>query len=331
MKAIRQHTFGPPEVLQLEEVPDPVAGPGEVVVSVHAAGVNPVETYIRSGIYPKPATPFTLGNDGAGVIESVGKSVHSVAVGDRVYIAGSKSGTYAEKSLCDADKVHPLPPKASFAHGAAIHIPYLTAYQALFHRGRAQPGERLFVHGGSGAVGIAAIQFARQAGLSIIASAGSEEGLKLVMEQGADHAIDHTAQDYLNEISELTKGSGVDLILEMLANINLAKDLEVIARYGRIVVIGNRGERNQGTIAINPRAAMAKDADILGMTLSNATFEERQRAHHNIVAGLESGAIRPVIGKAYPLEDAALAHHAMLENRSLGKIVLTTQAHTAVR
>lgn len=328
MKAIRQHTFGPPEVLRLEEVADPVAGPGEVVVTVHAAGVNPVETYIRSGIYPKPATPFTLGNDGAGVIESVGKGVGSVAVGDRVYIAGSKSGTYAEKSLCDARNVHPLPAMPSFAQGAAIHVPYLTAYHALFHRGRAQPGERLFVHGGSGAVGIAAIQFAREAGLSVIASAGSDEGRMLVKEQGADHAVDHTAQDYLDQLSELTGGKGVDLVLEMLANVNLAKDLEVIARYGRIVVIGNRGDRNQGTVAINPRAAMAKDVDILGMTLGNATSEERQRAHDQIVAGLESGSIRPVIGEEYRLEDAALAHHAVLENKSLGKIVLATRVRT---
>lgn len=329
MKAIRQHTFGPPDVLRLEEVPDPIAGPGEVVVRVHAAGVNPVETYIRSGIYPRPPTPFILGNDGAGVIESVGDNVHSVAVGDRVYIAGSRSGTYAEKSLCDADRVHPLPPRASYAQGAAIHVPYLTAYQALFHRGRARPGERLFVHGGSGAVGIAAIQFARLAGMSVIATAGSAEGLRLVTEQGADHAIDHTSKDYLGKVRSLTEGKGVDLILEMLANVNLANDLEVVARYGRIVVIGNRGEQNQGTISINPRAAMAKDADILGMTLGNATYTERQRAHHEIVAGLESGAIRPVIGRAYPLRDAALAHHAVLENRALGKIVLLTQTPEA--
>jgi len=322
MQAIRQNTFGPPEVLQLEEVPDPVAGPGEVVVSVHAAGVNPVEAYLRSGIYPKPATPFTPGSDGAGLIESIGEGVNNVDVGDRVYIAGSKSGTYAEKALCNARNVHPLPASASFAQGAAIHVPYVTAFQALFHRGRAQSGERLFVHGGSGAVGVAAIQFARRGGLFVIASAGSDEGRKLVLEQGADYALDHTAQNYLDQISELTEGKGVHLILEMLANVNLANDLNVIARYGRIVLIGNRGDRNQGTITINPRTAMAKDADILGMTQNNATREERRRAHTEIVAGLASGEIHPVIGQEFALADAALAHHAVLENKSFGKIVL---------
>jgi len=266
MKAVLQHSFGPPEVLRLEEVPDPIAGPGEVVVAVQAAGVNPVEAYIRSGIYPKPATPFTLGTDGAGLIDSVGEGVDNVAVEDRVYIAGSKSGTYAEKSLCNARNVHPLPANVSFTEGAGVHLPYINAYQALFHRGQVQSGEQLFVHGGSGAVGIAAIQFARQAGVSVIASAGSDEGRKLVLEQGAVHALDHTAPNYLDQISKITEGKGVDLILEMLANVNLAKDLEIISRYGRIVLVGNRGVKNQGTVPINPRAAMVKDVSILGMT-----------------------------------------------------------------
>jgi Alcohol dehydrogenase GroES-like domain len=122
-KAIRLHTFGDPEVLQLEEVPDPQPGPGHVVVRVHAVGVNPVETYIRSGIYPKPPTPYTPGNDGAGVIAALGPDVKQWQAGDRVYIAGSLSGTYAEKSLCLATRVHPLPAPASFAQGAAIHVP----------------------------------------------------------------------------------------------------------------------------------------------------------------------------------------------------------------
>lgn len=322
MKAVRQHTFGPPEVLQLEEVPDPVAGPGEVVVVVQATGVNPVEDYLRSGIYPKPATPFTLGSDGAGIIESIGEGVDKVAVGDRVYITGSKSGTYAEKSLCKARDVHPLPKSTSFAEGAAVGLPYLTAYQALFHRGEVQSGDQLFVHGGSGAVGIAAIQFARQAGMSVIASAGSDEGRKLILEQGADHALDHTAPEYLDQISDLTEGKGVDLILEMLANVNLANDLDIVARYGRIVVIGNRGDGNQGTITINPRAAMIKDASVLGMTQNNATRDERRRAHAEIVAGLASGALRPVIGREFSLQDAALAHQALTQNKSFGKIVL---------
>ena len=153
MKAICIHTFGEPEVMQLEEIPDPQPGPGQVVVRVQAVGVNPVETYIRSGIYPKPPTPYTPGNDGAGVIAAIGPDVKGVAVGDRVYIAGSSSGTYAELSVCSAQRVHPLPPQASFAQGAAINVPYGTAYHALFQRARGVAGESVLVHGASGGVG----------------------------------------------------------------------------------------------------------------------------------------------------------------------------------
>ena len=322
MKAVVQHTFGEPEVLQLEEVADPVAGPGQVVVRVHAVGVNPVETYIRSGIYPKPPTPFSLGNDGAGTVESIGPEVTQVAVGDRVYIAGSRSGTYAEKSLCDADRVFPLPERASYAQGAAMNVAYGTAYQAMFHRGRARAGETVFVHGASGGVGTAAVQLARAAGLTVIGSAGTERGRMLVLEQGAHHVVDHTVAGYLDQVTELTNGQGANLIMEMLANINLGNDLDVLARGGRVVVIGNRGVNNQGTVEIGPRALMARDADILGMSLFNASEEERLSMHAALVAGLANGSLQPVIGQEFPLADAAKAHHAVIENRAYGKIVL---------
>jgi NADPH2:quinone reductase len=323
MKAIRIHTFGEPEVMQLEEVPDPQPGPGQVVVRVHAVGVNPVETYIRSGIYPKPPTPYTPGNDAAGVIEAVGPEVNHVAVGDRVYVAGSISGTYAEKALCLAARVHPLPSRASFAQGAAINIPYGTAYHALFQRARALPGESVFIHGASGGVGIAAVQLARAAGLTVIGTAGTERGRKLVLEQGAHHVLDHGAPGYLEQVISLTSGRGVDVILEMLANVNLGDDLNVLARGGRVAAIGNRGPGNQGTVSINPRAAMSRDAAILGISLANASEREVVSIHAALVAGLANGSLRPVIGQEFPLAEAAKAHHAVIESRAYGKIVLT--------
>lgn len=322
MKAIRIHTFGEPEVMQLEEVPDPQPGPGQVVVRVHAVGVNPVETYVRSGIYPKPPTPFTPGNDGAGVIDTIGAGVKGVAVGDRVYIAGSMSGTYAEKSLCQAGRVHPLPASASFAQGAAIHVPYGTAYQALIHRARPLPGESLLVHGASGGVGIAAVQIACAAGMTVIGTAGTARGRELVLEQGAHHVLDHTAAGYLEQVLRLTDGRGVDVILEMLANVNLGHDLNVLARGGRVVVIGNRGPGNQGTVAINPRAAMQRDAAILGMSLANASEREVVSMHAAFFAGLANGTLRPVIGQEFALADAPKAHHAVIESRAYGKMVL---------
>jgi NADPH2:quinone reductase len=322
MKAIRLHTFGAPEVLRLEEVTDPQPGPGQVVVRVHAVGVNPVETYIRSGIYPKPPTPYTPGNDGAGVIEAVGAEVKKWQGGERVYIAGSISGTYAEKSLCLATRVHPLPAAASYAQGAAMNVPYGTAYQGLFHRARILPGESILIHGASGGVGIAAVQLARAAGLTVIGSAGTERGKQLVLEQGAHHVLDHATPGYLEQVLSLTDGRGVDVIVEMLANVNLGNDLDILARGGRVVVIGNRGPGNQGTVAINPRAAMSRDAAIIGMNLGNASEREVVSLHAALVAGLANGTLRPVIGQELPLAEAARAHHAVIESRAYGKIVL---------
>jgi NADPH:quinone reductase len=322
MKAIRIHTFGEPEVMQLEEVPDPKPGPGQVVVRVQAVGVNPVETYIRSGIYPKPPTPYTPGNDGAGIVEAVGDDVAGVSVGDRVYIAGSISGTYAEKSLCPAARVHPLPAPASFPQGAAIGVPYGTAYHALLQRARALPGDSVLVHGASGGVGIAAVQLARAAGMMVIGTAGTEKGRKLVLEQGAQHALDHSAPGYLEQVLALTSGRGVDIILEMLANLNLGNDLSVLARGGRVAAIGNRGPGNQGEVSINPRAAMSRDAAILGISLGNASDHELSSMHAALAAGLASGALRPVIREEAPLAEAARAHHEVIESRAYGKIVL---------
>src|SRR6267143_3298156 len=247
MKAIRVHQFGEPDVLKLEEVPDPKAAPGQVVVRIKAVGVNPVETYIRAGRYGPKQFPFTPGNDGAGIIEEVGPAVKQWAKGDRVYVAGSISGTYAELALCDAKKVHRLPENTSFEEGAALGVPAATAWRGLFQRGGAQRGETMLIHGASGGVGTMAVQLARDAGLTIIGTAGSEKGRELVRRLGAQHVLDHRAPDYLKEIMSLTQQRGVNLVLEMVANVNLAKDLTILAKFGRVVVIGSRG-----TIEIDP-------------------------------------------------------------------------------
>lgn len=318
MKAIRVEEFGGPEVLQLQEVPDLQPDRGQVLVRVRAAGVNPVETYFRTGTYAiTPELPWTPGGDAAGEIVAVGERANNWHVGARVYTSGSISGTYAEYCLCDAASVHPLPENVSFAQGAAVGTPYATAHRALFGRANAQPGETVFVHGASGGVGIAAIQMARAAGLTVIGSAGSERGRQLVLEQGAHHVVDHHAEDYLQELLGINCGRGPDIILEMLANVNLAKDLSVIAKRGRIVVIGNRG-----SVEINPRAIMAREAHITGMVLFNMTAEEKKSTHAALVAGLESGVLRPVIDQEIPLVEAARAHQLVMESNSHGKIVL---------
>jgi NADPH2:quinone reductase len=321
MKAIRVKEFGGPEVLRLEEVATPKPGPGEVLVRIHAVGVNPVETYIRAGKYARlPELPYTPGNDGAGVVEQVGANVSEFKLGDRVYIGGSLSGTYAEFALCKKEQVHPLPANASFAQGAAMGTPYATAYRGLVQRAAAKPGETVLVHGASGGVGTAAVQLARAHGLRVFGTAGSDKGLKLAREQGAHEVFDHRADDHFEQIMKATGERGVDVIVELLANVNLGKDLTILAKDGRVVVIGSRGP-----VEINPRDTMQRDADIRGMILPNTPPAELARIHAALVAGLENGTLRPVIGKEFPLAEAPEAHRAVMESGAVGKIVLVTE------
>jgi NADPH2:quinone reductase len=318
MKAIRVKEFGGPEVMRLEEVTDPKPSAGQVVVRMSAAGVNPVDGYIRSGVYPrKPALPYTPGTDGAGTVESLGADARRFKPGDRVYVAGSLSGTYAELALCEEQSLFPLPAHNSFAQGAAIHVPYATAFRALFHRAHALGGETLLVHGASGGVGIAAVQLARAAGLRVIGTVGSERGRKLVLAEGAHEVLDHSARNHFEEALAATGGRGYDVILEMLANVNLGRDLGILAPHGRVSVVGNRGSGE-----INARDIMTRDGAILGMSLWNATPQELISIHSALVAGLENKSLRPVIGQEIPLAEAARAHTAIMAAGAYGKIVL---------
>ena len=318
MKAIRVHKFGEPEVMQLEDVPGLTPGPAEVVVKLHAVGVNPVDSYIRSGQYrPDLKLPYTPGLDGAGFISAVGSKVKHRQVGQRVYVAWSLSGTYAEEVLCRECQTHPLPERVSFGQGAAIGVPYGAAYRALFQRAHAVAGDVVLVHGASGGVGIAAVQLARAAGLRVIGTAGTEEGKALVMAQGAHHVLNHHSDGYLDKLQELSCGKGVDVILEMLANVNLDRDLGVLATGGRVVVIGSRGR-----VKIDPRTAMGREAAILGMTLYNASDRELASMHAALMEGLGNGTLRPVVSRELPLAEAATAHHAVMEASTFGKIVL---------
>jgi len=318
VKAIRVKEFGGPEVLRLEEVPTPRPGPGQVLMRMHAIGINPVETYIRAGTYARlPELPYTPGNDGAGVVEHVGADVSEFKTGDRIYTGGSISGTYAEFALCKNEQVHPLPANVSFSQGAAIGTPYATAYRGLLQRADARPGETVLVHGASGGVGTAAVQLARARGLSVFGTAGSEEGIKLARQQGAHEVFDHRAPDHFELIMKATNGHGVDVIVELLANVNLGKDLTILAKGGRVVIIGSRGP-----VEIDPRNTMQRDADVRGMILPNTPPAELASIHAALVAGLENGTLRPVIGKEFPLVDAAQAHRTVMEPGALGKIVL---------
>lgn len=317
MKAIRVHQFGGPEVLQLKNVPDPEPGPNQVLVHVRAVGVNPIETYIRGGRNLNLPLPYTPGSDAAGEVAKVGPGVQHLTPGARVYTSGSVTGAYANMTVCEAADAHPLPDGNSFSHGAALGIPYGTAWRALFQRGRAEPGETVLIHGASGGVGTAAVQLARAAGLTVIGTAGSDQGAQLVRSLGANHILNHRLPDYMADVLKLTENQGVDIILEMLANVNLGKDLPVLARNGRVIVIGNRGK-----VEIDARDTMMRDADIRGMILFNASAKEKASIHAGLRAGLENGTIKPVISRELPLAEASAAHKLIMEPGASGKIIL---------
>ena len=318
MKAIQVHEFGGPEVLKLEEIPTPKPGPGQVLVKVHAAGVNPYDTYMRTGTYAiKPSLPYTPGSDAAGIVDSVGAGVTKVKAGDRVYTAKTISGAYAEYTLAEESQVEKLPANITFDQGAAIWVPYGTAYHALNQEAKALAGETVLIHGASGGVGSAAVQIARAKGLTVFGTAGTDKGLELVKKEGAHQAFNHTKAGYTDEIMKATGGKGVNVILEMLANVNLSADLKLLAQYGRVIIIGNRGE-----ITINPRDLMARRSSARGFTLWAVTEAEAHEIHAGLNAGFENGSLRPIIGKEIPLAEAARAHREVLGPGSHGKIIL---------
>ena len=319
MKAIRVRAFGGPEVLELCDIPEPAPGPGQVLVRLAAAGVNPVETYIRSGTYAKlPEIPWTPGSDGAGVVESVGGETDGrLQPGQRVWGAGSASGTYAEAAVCDAGQVFALPDHVTFEQGAALGIPCATAWRALMQRGGAKAGETVLVHGATGGVGVAAVQFAKAAGLRVLATGGSDEGRKMLAGLGADAIFDHSTPGYEEAIRAATDGKGADLILEMLANANLARDLALLARTGRVVVIGSRG-----SIEINPRDLMLRDADVRGVMLANTPAPDLSACHAAIARHLADGTLNPIVGRTFALGAAAEAHRAVMASGHTGKVVL---------
>jgi NADPH2:quinone reductase len=284
---------------------------------MRAVGVNPVETYLRAGMNPKLALPYIPGTDAAGEVLAAGDEAGDWRAGTRVYTSGTLSGAYAEMILCEAADAHLLPERLSFAQGAAVNIPFATAWRALFQRARLEPGETVLVHGGSGGVGTAAIQLARNAGLKIIATAGTPRGGELLRQLGAHHVLDHRKPDYWSEITAITKGRGVDAILEMLANVNLGRDLGILAMNGRVVVIGKRGKTE-----LDARDAMLRDADIRDMMVFNVSPKEKAAIHAALGAGLANGTLVPVIGAELPLAGAARAHEQILAPGAHGKIIL---------
>jgi NADPH2:quinone reductase len=253
--------------------------------------------------------------EGAGLVEKIGENVKGLANGTRVYLSGSITGTYAEQALCNVDHAHPLPDHLSFSQGAAVSVAYTTAYRALFQRGHANAGEIVLIHGATGGVGIAAVQLSKAGGMLVIGSGGSEKGRKLLLNEGADFVIDHQSPGHLDQVLTLTNGQGADVILEMLANVNLGSDLKALAKGGRVLIIGSRGK-----VEIDPRDLMSREAAILGVYIM--TKDEKKSAHCAIGAGLANRSLRPIVGREIPLREAPRSHQEVMQSGAYGKIVL---------
>lgn len=320
MKAMRAHQLGGPDQLKLEEAAEPQAQARQVMIRVRAAGINPADLVRLSGRLGSLDLPYIPGMDVCGEIESVGAGITHLKQGQRVF-GRALTGGYAEKTCLAADEVFLLPANLSFEEGAAIPIPFYTAYHALHNKAAVKSGETVLVSAGGGGVGVAAIQLARLAGARVMTTVGSREKAERVTALGAHLAVNYKEHDFVVEVQKFTDKKGIDVIIENVAADNLAKDFLAAAPRGRIVVIGT-GTGKAGDASFPVFAALMKDVTMLGMSLINAGGEIAEMAR--ILCGLfGEGKIKAVVSKSYPLAEAAQAMEDLVAARVFGKLVLT--------
>jgi NADPH:quinone reductase-like Zn-dependent oxidoreductase len=341
VRAVVLTRTGGPEVLQVQERPDPVPGPGELRIAVRAAGINFAELMARVGLYPDaPKTPCVLGYEVAGEVESLGEGVSGFAVGDRV-VAGTRFGGQAELVCVAEQNALPLPDRLSFEQGAAFPVNYGTAYAALTIMGGMRAGDRVLIHTAGGGVGISATQLARNAGAEIFgtASAGKHEAIR---DQGVLHPIDYRERDFEQEVMRLTGGEGVDLIIDPLGPTSFRKDYRLLRQGGRLVMFGLSEASSNGSrdlpatlksLAKMPLATMPwwkslsvmnENKGVFGLNMLSWWDREGslERLTAPLMADLEADRLQPVVGASFPFERAGEAHEFIAQRRNVGKVVL---------
>jgi NADPH:quinone reductase-like Zn-dependent oxidoreductase len=341
MKALVLTGSGGPEVLKVEERPDPEVGPGEVRIAVRAAGLNFADTMARLGLYPDaPKTPCVLGYEVAGEVESVGEGVADFAVGDRV-MAGTRFGGQAELVSVSADQVLPLPERLSFEQGAAFPVNYGTAFAALVLMGGMREGDRVLIHAAAGGVGIAATQLARNARAEVFGTASAAKH-DAIREQGVFHPIDYRGVDFEAEVRRITGGEGIDLVIDALGPTSFRKDYRLLRSGGRLVMYGLSEATSEGrrdlprtlrSLARMPTATwpwwrsltvMNENKGVFGLNMLKWWDEEGSldRVTEPLMSDLESGRLEPVVAESFPFERAGEAHMFIGERRNVGKVVL---------
>ena len=321
MKAMRLAQFGSPENLRLEEAPDPELREGHVAIRVKATGINPADLVRMSGKYPQPLPlPYIPGTDVAGEVEALGAGVDHVQVGDRVFGRSLNGGGYAEKACLPTNETFPLPTNLSFTEGAAIPVPFYTAYVALHHKAQLKDGETVLISAGGGGVGVAAIQLAKAAGARVITTVGSQEKVDRTKELGADVALNYKEQDFAAEVQNLTGGKGVDVIIENVAADNFAKDFTALGRHGRIVLIGTgTGKAPEATFMTG--MALFKEVTIYGMALPNSV-EHIPDIANALTPLFADEKIKAIVHKSYALVEAPQALQDLVAANVFGKLVL---------
>jgi synaptic vesicle membrane protein VAT-1 len=341
VRAVVQKGVGGPEVLDVQERPDPPVGPGEVRIAVRAAGINFADTMARVGLYPDaPKPPCVLGYEVAGEIESVGEGVTELQPGRRV-MAGTRFGGQAELVTVPADQALPLPDRLDFAQGAAFPVNYGTAYAAAVLMGGLRKGDRILVHAAAGGVGIAATQVARNVGAEIFgtASASKHEAIRA---QGVAHPIDYRTQDFEAEVMSLTGGEGVDVIIDAQGPTSFRKDYRLLRAGGRLVMFG-LSEASKGSARSIPAAMkslvrmplatmpwwkslsmMNENKSVAGLNMLHWWEREGQldRVTEPLIEDLEAGRLEPVVGATFPFDRAGEAHEFIAQRRNVGKVVL---------
>ncbi len=341
MRAVVLTGTGGPEVLQVQERPDPSVGAGEIRIAVRAAGINFADTLARIGLYPDaPKIPCVLGYEVAGEVESVGEGVDDWKLGDRV-VAGTRFGGQAELVTVPAAQALPLPDRLSFEQGAAFPVNYGTAYAALVLMGGMRKGDRVLIHAAGGGVGISATQIASNAGAEIFgtASPGKHDAIRT---QGVDHAIDYRSQDFEAEVMRITNGEGVDLVMDALGPTSFRKDYRLLRSGGRMVMYGLSENSNNGvrslpatlkSMARMPLATMPwwkslflmnENKGVFGLNMLSWWDREGNldRVTEPLLADLEAGRLEPVVAEAFPFDRAGEAHEFIAQRRNVGKVVL---------
>ncbi|XP_067941642.1 quinone oxidoreductase-like [Watersipora subatra] len=324
MNAVQVATFGGPEVCKAVSIPTPSFDSTQVLIKTEYAGINPVDTYIRSGTYArKPKLPYTPGSDCSGTIAAVGKDVTEFKEGDSVFTVRTVTGTCAEYCVADPHLTFPLnTDRLSYQQGACLGVPYFTAYRALIKRAQAKAGESVLIHGASGGVGTISVQLAKHLGLKVFATAGTENGIRIVKESGADFIYNHRTPDYTKQIMADVGDAGLNIIIEMLANVNLQKDLEMVSANGRIVIVGSRGDVN-----ISPRFTMAKECTITGCMLGKSLEEDWREMGDAIAEHQKQSWLKPVVSlaKEYSLSNVDEAHSDIMSSAGAsGNLVIKT-------